>query len=119
MKNKTNWKVTKPKFMTHLVADNYNDYLFGKALCGIKFQRGNIIQNVLAGSKVNCSNCLVKVAWAKRLSRKRIINKKGSTGYTETTYVLLKDLKQSNLKSNGQQDYSSETIFKTSTDNGR
>jgi len=44
MKDKTNWEVTTPRYMTHLVADDYSEYLFGKALCGIKFQKGNTIQ---------------------------------------------------------------------------
>jgi len=116
MKDKTNWKVTKPKFMTHLVADDYSEYLFGKALCGIKFQRVNIIQNVLAGTKVNCANCLIKISWAKKISKRKAVSEKGVIGYTETTYVLLKNLKQSNLKSNSKQDYVSGDTFKTFTD---
>ena len=117
MKNKTNWKITRPKYMTHLVADDYSEYLFGKALCGIKFQKGNIIQNVLAGTKVNCANCLIKISWAKKISKRKAISEKGIIGYTETTYVLLKNLNESNLKrSNGKTNYVSGDTFQTFTD---
>ncbi|MAW27040.1 MAG: hypothetical protein CL498_03505 [Actinobacteria bacterium] len=116
MRDKTNWKVTRPKSMTHLIADDYYDYLFGKALCGIKFQKGNTIENVLAGTKVNCANCLIRISWAKKINRKKAVSEKGIIGYTETTYMLLKDLKQSNLKSNGKQNYVSGETFITFTD---
>lgn len=116
MRDKTTWKISRPTNMIHLIADDYYDYLFGKALCGIKFNKGNIVENVMAGTKVNCAKCLIKISWARKIDRRKAVSEKGIIGYTETTYVLLKNLSQSNLKGHSPQNYASGETFKTFTD---
>ena len=107
-----------------LQAEDDDNFLFGKAMCGVVFQHYAPNREVDAGNLVNSPKCLVKIKWAKVIKRSKVQNKSNSSfrvgelGYSETHYVLLNPL-VANLQTSEQYENTFEigTIFTTSSNN--
>lgn len=117
-----NW-TTIGRTTTHL-RDLDDESLFGKALCGSRFNHFQPSADVQAGHRVNCARCLVKIGWAKKIGSKKVHNEaKGaskSVGYSETYYELVKDLFNARLGIDligVDGDHKAGTLFYTNTEN--